>query len=255
MTAVKAQLFEIKIENGAQDHNRDRCRRYIMRLTDLETRIWNQGERLIPGRTHNADEARRHKSSYEFFVNTIKHDIEMGEVEHPSILDLGFGCGFGCMMLASISGAKVTGIDIGEECLEYASRHYNAPNVSYGIFDIIDFLKIKKEEFDYVVLRGVLEHIENGLDIIIKANWAARLMFDVPYAEPLGNNHHHALTNITEKDFGRWADIEIFYEDLTGRIYTADQKPQKPNMIMGAMRTRNFEAITDLFSFPIAPAP
>lgn len=223
-----------------------------MNLTELELRVWNQGERLIPGRTHNADEIRRHKSSYEFFRHIIINDIIKSGAKNTSILDLGFGCGFGCSILASVQGVHVTGIDIGEECMEYAAANYSRPNIEYMLADITTFLR-DTGSFDYVVSRGVLEHIENGLDVVVDAKWTKRLMFDVPYAEPPGNNGHHLLTNITEKDFARWPEVEIFYEDIAGGIYSQGQKPPKPNMIMGTFSRHGMRKARDMTAFPIAP--
>ena len=224
-----------------------------MSLTELELRVWNQGERLIPGRTHNADEVRRHKSSYEFFRHIIINDLIKSGAKTTTVLDLGFGCGFGCSILASVQGVQVTGIDIGEECMEYAASNYSRPNIEYILADIATFLK-DSGPFDYVVSRGVLEHIESGLDVVVDAKWTRRLMFDVPYAEPPGNNGHHLLTNITEKDFDCWPEVEIFYEDMAGGIYSQELKPPKPNMIMGAFSRHGMRKVSGMTAFPIAPA-
>ncbi len=224
-----------------------------MKLTDLEVKVWNQGERLIPGRTHNDDEIRRHKSSYEFFRQAILRDIEHGDAKSPYILELGFGAGFGAAMLADIPESSIYAIDISEECLEYATINYNRPNIDYAIFDIFTFLHKSNISFDYVVSRNVLEHIENGLDIIIQAKWTKRIIFDVPYAEPAGNNNHHALTNITEMHFQQWPGVEIFYQDLAGTIYDRQQKPQKPNIIIGALSHGNLNPLNTIMNFPIPP--
>jgi len=223
-----------------------------MQLSDLEMKIWNHGERLIPGRTHDSGEVRRHKSSYNFFCRVIRYDIKTNKVKNPKVLDLGFGCGFGCLMLASIPEISIHGIDISEECLEYASRYYSAANISYRVHDINNYVTSNKE-FDYIVSRGVLEHIKNGLELINKMKWKKRLMFDVPYAESPRKNCHHLLCNITEKDFIQWDDIEIFYEDIKGIIYSKSQKPLKPNMIMGALSANDLPRISMALNFPMAP--
>lgn len=224
-----------------------------MTLSNIELQVWNKGERLIPGITHNAAESQRHKSSYDFFRRVIQHDIDRGHVSKPTILDVGFGCGFGCGMLAEISGAKVTGIDIGEECLEYASENYSAKNIKFKLADITTFLNPDMKEYDYIVSRGVLEHIANGLDVVVNANWKQRILFDVPYAEPRRRNSHHLLTNITEKDFDRWSEAEIFFEDIQGRMFDRGSKPPKPNMIMGALKRDGIETVSSIFSYPIEP--
>jgi 2-polyprenyl-3-methyl-5-hydroxy-6-metoxy-1,4-benzoquinol methylase len=197
----------------------------------LEEKIYNEGERLIPGVTHGIRELIRHTSSYVFFKKVIELDMESGTVSKPvRIVDLGCGVGHGCYILSKIPGAQVLGVDISPESLEYARKYYSKKNISYQLADLKEFVSAMTE-YDYVVSRGVMEHIPNGLHIISTAKWRHRLLFDVPYDEPAGNPHHQ-LVGIRVKDFSEFPEAELFYEDLEGVVCDIYGKPSKPNMIM-----------------------
>ncbi|MBI5574853.1 MAG: class I SAM-dependent methyltransferase [Deltaproteobacteria bacterium] len=204
-------------------------------LTPQEEAIYNKGERLIPGITHDSREVTRHTSSYEFFRKVIETDLALddglrihGRVE---IVDLGCGVGHGCLTLSGIPGSRITGVDVSPECIAYAKHRYGADNVAYRVCDLRAYVP-EMPMFDYVVSRGALEHLPNGLLLANGTRWRNRILFDVPYNEPGEANPHHALTGITEDAFSIFPDAEFFYQDLDGIIYDALRKPAKPNMIL-----------------------
>lgn len=218
-----------------------------MMLTAEEAVIYNEGERLIPGRSHDYMEVRRHYGSYLFFKEVILADQARAPVvDGPTIVDLGCGVGHGCHTLAQIPGAHVLGVDVSEESLSYARRHYDRSSIAWQQSDLVAFVE-SMPSFDYVVSRGVLEHIPNGIDLAVNARWNRRLMFDVPYAEPRGRNPHHVLSEITEADFARFEGAELLFQDLDGVIYDGPQKPIKPNMILCACRKGGLMSLADLF--------
>ncbi len=201
------------------------------KLTPLEEKVYNNGERLIPGVTHDIKELIRHRSSYIFFRKVIELDLKEKKVSTPiRIVDLGCGTGHGCSILSEISGSQIVGVDISKESIEYAKKYYLKKNISYQLVNLEDFIS-KEPEYDYVVSRGVLEHIPNGLDVAVLPKWRKRLLFDVPYDEPK-SNPHHVLVGIREEDFSGFPEAELFYEDLDGVIYDVSNKPYKANMIM-----------------------
>lgn len=204
-------------------------------MSPIERVIYNEGERLIPGVTHDRKEHVRHRSSYEFFCRVIERDLADragatggGPLE---IVDLGCGVGHGSRRLARIRGVRVTGVDVSPECIEYAKRHYGGPGVIYRREELAAFIP-SMPAFDYAVSRGVFEHIPGGLGLAVSANWSRRLMFDVPYDEPPGPNPHHVLTGIREEAFSGFPGAELFYQDLDGNMYDRKGMPPKPNMIV-----------------------
>lgn len=222
-------------------------------MNKLQQMIYNEGERLVPYVSHNDDELVRHRSSYAFFHAVIASDIARQTAPNSeiSIADLGFGSGYGCALLSSLTGSRVTGVDIGPECETFARQYYPRSNVGYEIADLARFIP-EAAPYDYVVSRGVLEHVPGGLDLIRQIKYRRRVMVDVPYDEEPGNEHH-LLTGIKEDAFSAFADCELFYEDLEGRIYDANNKPLKANMIMVVMSAPDLPRIRDLFQFPIEP--
>jgi len=220
-------------------------------MNKLQKIVYNNGERLIPYVTHDNSELVRHRSSYAFFYHVIHSDLQQKNDE-VSIVDLGFGCGYGTAILSSLPNTKVTGVDISQECEIFANQYYYRNNIEYVIEDLAIFIPAMLS-YDYVVSRGVLEHVPGGLKLIEKIKFNRRVMIDVPYDE-LPGNEHHVLTGIKEEAFLPLENIEIFYEDLEGRIYDRDQKPEKVNMIMIVISDPNLPKLSALFDFPLHPA-
>lgn len=222
-------------------------------LSALEEKIFNEGERLIPGVTHDLREVIRHRSSYEFFRLIIKKDSAGSRRKTVKIADLGCGVGHGCKTLSSLKGTLVTGLDCSEECVAYANKNYKEKNVSYKVADLVKYIR-SMPRFDYIVSRGVLEHIPNGLSLAARSNRSSRLIFDVPYMEGEGNKFH-LIRGISEASFSDFRDPEFFYQDLDGVIYDAEHKPEKPNMIICASRNDHLPKIAAMgFKFPIYPS-
>ncbi len=221
-------------------------------MDELEQTIYNEGERLIPFVTHDVTEVVRHKSSYAFFRKVIDADRMRLRVQGPiTVADLGCGVGHGCLDIARARDTRVMGIDRSAECIRYAGIKYPGPNVEYSVEDLTEFVP-RMPEFDYVISRGVLEHIPGGLELAVKSRWRRRLMFDVPYDEPEGNPHH-LLLGLREEQFAAFPRAELFYEDLQGVIYDAPQKPPKPNMIMCVCSAEGLPPVGETLRFPLVP--
>jgi SAM-dependent methyltransferase len=196
-------------------------------MNEQEKRIYNEGERLIPGVSHNDSEKQRHFASYSFFKDLINADVRTKNI-CPIIVDLGCGVGFGCKILSELSGSVIMGVDNSDEVIKYAMENYFSPNIVYKTQDLEAFIKTSGP-YDYVVSRGVLEHIENGLELAKRVKFKYMFIFDVPYDEKEGNPHHKIL-GIKEEAFEDFNYVEIYYEDIKGNI--TKEKPRKPNMIM-----------------------
>jgi SAM-dependent methyltransferase len=202
-----------------------------MEMSAIEKAIYNDGERLIPGVTHDIAELIRHRSSYMFFKKIIDFDLTVKKIsDSVRIVDLGCGVGYGCYTLSEIENSEVVGVDVSQSCLDYAEEHYSKPNISYYEADLRKFI-CAMPEFDYVVSRHAFEHIENGINLARSTRWLRRLMFEVPYYEPEGNPHH-VLLRITEESFSGFAGAELFFQDLDGLIHELENKPNKPNGII-----------------------
>jgi len=222
----------------------------MKRKSKLIDNIFNEGERLIPGVTHDITELIRHRSSYMFIKKIMDLDLMMGTVSRPvRVVDLGCGVGHGCYTLSEVKGAEIVGVDISLPCMEYARKYYNKSNISYEEMDLTEYIT-SMVEFDYVVSRGVFEHIPNGLELAFMAKRKYRLIFNVPYDEPKGNPHH-VLFGICEEDFKPFSNAELFFEDLEGRTFDMHMKPVKPNMITCVCSKPGLPKVSEMLKFPL----
>ena len=105
--------------------------------------------------------------------------------------------------------------------------------------------------FDYVVSRGVIEHVPDGINAMVGARWTKRVMFDVPYDEPPDINQHHLLSRITAKDFAAYKDSEILYEEVSGGIYNGPVQTPIPNMILCVARAPGLPRVVEMLRLPI----
>lgn len=215
--------------------------------------IFNEGERLVPGETHDRDEVVRHKSSYQLFRDVIESDI----LRDPSmlasgftILDIGCGTGHGTFMLSDILGAQIVGIDPSIESVQYAKDNYFAKNVQYVNGDAESFVR-ESRLFDYVVSRHALEHVLDGLNFALKVDCRKRLMVNVPFNEGDGNVHH-LVHWIKEEQFEAYPNKEFFYEGLDGVTELTRTEDNPPNSIICVSSAPELKPVHELFEFPIA---
>jgi SAM-dependent methyltransferase len=221
-------------------------------MTKLEERIYNEGERLIPGITHDLTELVRHVSSYRFFSRVVEHDLRsLPDRPRPArIMDLGCGVGFGCRMMAALPDTAIKGVDVSAASIDYARCHYGTANITLERADLAEYVR-RMPEYDYVLSRNVFEHIPHGLDLARATRWRNRLLFDVPYDEGEGNPHH-VLHRIREDAFRDFPDAELFYQDLAGVTYDARAKPERPNLIICVCSRPGLPKVAGLMQFPLA---
>lgn len=225
----------------------------IVALTPLDEAIFNEGERLIPGVTHDEAELIRHRSSYLFLRRVIQEDHAAADSSAPvSIADLGSGTGRGCCTLAELPNSQVLGVDCSADCMEYARQYYSRPNVRYELQGLVTYIP-ETREFDYVVSRNALKHVPKGLQLARQAKWRKRLIFDVPYDEPSERNPHHVITAIREDAFAAFPNAELFYQDIRGEIFDDAHKPPKPNVIVCVCSRAGLPEAARGIQFPVPP--
>ena len=221
-------------------------------LTELEGLIYNDGERLIPGITHDCAEEVRHRSSYVFWRAIIELDLD--SLPQPQdelrIVDLGCGVGHGCVTLSELPEAQVVGVDVSQASLDYARAHYGGDNIQYVRADLREFVW-QASDFDYVVARASIEHVPGGIELMRKVRPRQRLMFDVPFAEPVGRNPHHVEHDVTEEAFSEFSDAELFFQDLDGVTFDLPRKPDSPNVIVCVTTGEGLPKVARSFYFPI----
>ena len=153
------------------------------------------------------------KSSYKFFSEIIACDqAANSQLDTIRILDVGCGVGHGAHMLSSLSNSTVIGIDNSALAIEFAEQNYGADNLNFVVAGLGEFIE-RHERFDYIVSRHALEHIDDGIENILKIQFQRRILVNVPYNESAGNEYHE-INNITEESFVNYPNPRFFYEEL-----------------------------------------
>lgn len=106
-------------------------------------------ERIIPEATFGGPLA-THLKRYHFAQLFCKDKV---------VLDAACGVGYGSYYLAEVA-RKVIGVDISEEAIGYAKKHYQRDNIQFKIMDIHN-LEFPNESFDIVCSFETLEHLDD----------------------------------------------------------------------------------------------
>ena len=113
------------------------------------------GERhILNGHFNNKSELYLHLlhiATYEYAENFVKN---------KTVLDFGCGSGYGTEMLSK-NAAKVTGVDISKEAVDYAKNNYNSDNL-----DFKTIAELTDEKFDVITSFQVIEHVPNDVEYI-----------------------------------------------------------------------------------------
>jgi len=115
------------------------------------------GERhILNGHFNNKSELYLHLlhiATYEYAENFVKN---------KTVLDFGCGSGYGTEMLSK-KAAKVTGVDISTEAVDYAKNNYNSDNLDFKTIS-----ELKNEKFDVITSFQVIEHVPNDIEYVTK---------------------------------------------------------------------------------------
>jgi SAM-dependent methyltransferase len=118
------------------------------------------------------------------------------------VVDLGCGTGYGTFML-SWAARQAIGLDIDVESIAFASRHFKAPNLEYGVLDIAK----RCRNGDIYVAFEVLEHLDDPTVITEKYR---PLVWSMPIED--GSRFHKRAYSVED------------VRDLMGPIGTAQDR-------------------------------
>ena len=77
-----------------------------------------------------------------------------------SVLDL--GCGYGDLADYFPDTVKYVGVDSNPRYIEEAMRRHSRSNVTFFLGDVSDLRSVRDEQFDLVVMTGVLHHLDTA---------------------------------------------------------------------------------------------
>lgn len=113
------------------------------------------GERhILNGHFNNKSELYLHLlhiATYEYAENFVKN---------KTVLDFGCGSGYGTEMLSK-NAAKVTGVDISQEAVDYAKKTFVSHNLEFKMIS-----ELTDQKFDIITSFQVIEHVPNDVEYI-----------------------------------------------------------------------------------------
>ena len=129
-----------------------------------------------------------------------------------SILEIGCSTGYGCQFFPA--DMKYYGVDYDPIIISVAKEQEWGDN---KFFLQADINQMQMEKHDTVIAFEVIEHLDNGLDVVKKLqNSCKRLLITVPHNEPKGFwGEHHKLHGLTEADF---SGFTFAYINEAGKI-------------------------------------
>lgn len=142
------------------------------------------------------------------------------------VLDIACGTGYGSKMIAKERKkyvSEVIGADISVETIDYASKKYQHPLLSYSLGDVLDPRFIKElGSFDTVISFETIEHVEDEL-LFMKhmkelLKPGGRLLLSTPFGEglniPSGHPFHFFQMTVEEFKslFQTFSSVEYYFQ-------------------------------------------
>jgi 2-polyprenyl-3-methyl-5-hydroxy-6-metoxy-1,4-benzoquinol methylase len=110
--------------------------------------------------------------------------------ENDYVLDAACGCGYGSAILAQKAKA-VLAIDICQDTIDFANRHYSQRKITFSCEDIFQFKSI--DNFQTIVSFETIEHVQDDAYLLKKfRSKSSRLICSVPNQDlvPWGKETH-----------------------------------------------------------------
>jgi 2-polyprenyl-3-methyl-5-hydroxy-6-metoxy-1,4-benzoquinol methylase len=183
-------------------------------------------ERVYPKELDPLDSGRRgHKARYYM----AKGYIQPGD----TVLDVACGAGYGTEILAQVSGAATTGLDVSEAVIQYAKENHSGTGANFSVADLDEWVP-EPGQADVVVSFETVEHLKGEPAVFIEKLKAASkrvILFSAPIVPSKHINHHH-LHDLTEQQIldafqsgGEWVCYEAFHHRVYGvYIFTLNDK-------------------------------
>jgi SAM-dependent methyltransferase len=175
----------------------------------LRERIWNDGERIVPGYWRASDtDMDVHFRRYAFAAQNV-----IGAAD--AVVDWGCGVGYGAGLVPDRQ--SYLGIELDRETVMYARARYGR----YGRFEVGNLLEAEVSGTVGLCFE-VLEHLPDAPADAVRVLLAKtpRLLISVPYLEGAGANPHHVHFGLSEGAFVSLTDVlkVPYYQAPDGQI-------------------------------------
>lgn len=131
----------------------------LARDKKLRDRVKEIMESQVPENgTHNHPV--EHKSLSGHHITMLsRYIIALSHIEGRVVLDTGCGLGWGSYIL-SLRAKEVMGIDINETSISYAISNWEAENLIFEVYDVMDLYKFPDDAIDVVTSMELIEHFD-----------------------------------------------------------------------------------------------
>ncbi len=111
-----------------------------------------QAERQWPKASDEAEARRKYTDDWQ------RYDFAATRVAGARVLDCACGAGYGTALLARGGAARVVGLDVAADALDWARREFSLPSTEFRQI-VGDDLPVSDAEFDCVVSFETIEHV------------------------------------------------------------------------------------------------
>lgn len=131
----------------------------------MKTKLFTPVERIDGiAEKRNMAEKHMHLYRYQHAAGILKNIWGSSAKKH--ILDIACGLGYGSRELHTATGAEVTGVDISEEAIQYANRHYRSGrDISFKQGNLTT-IPSPDAAYDAVVCYETIEHISHAEGLV-----------------------------------------------------------------------------------------
>ncbi|MFP8874432.1 MAG: methyltransferase domain-containing protein [Myxococcota bacterium] len=160
-------------------------------------------ERLVPDAVREKDAT----GTESLRLSVERYEFAANHIEGGRVLDIACGSGYGTRLMADRGeplGRVVTGVDLSEAAIEYATGRYGNENTRFVAGDGMDFGD--GDGFDAVVSIETIEHVPDARGFIERLFSLVRpgglLIASVPVTPSVDGNPHH-LHDFNPRSFRR----------------------------------------------------
>ena len=205
---------------------------YLKYLLKLHNFIYHRINGLVVQINNGLHPKHRIMNYHKFFLD----NIEQGS----NILDI--GCGIGALTFTvSKKAGKIVACDLNADSINIAKRYYLRENIQYITADATEYEF--EENFDYIILSNVLEHINNRVDFLeklkpqakyflirvpmINRSWITLYKKEIGVEYRLDKTHQIEYTLNSFKDEMNQANLELIqysvqYGEIWAKIRTTN---------------------------------